>query len=65
MSWKYWENLCFDLLSHVKTLRSGYRYEASDAPDVDGGESPAYEVLKFEDPEGYFACECFPPCINH
>ena len=49
MSWKYWQNLCVDLLAQV------HNAQGPDDNDDDHGESPAYEVLKYQDPEGYFA----------
>ena len=42
-----WQKWCLDLIHNIQ----GTSIEASD----DMGESPAIEVLKYRDPDGYFA----------
>ncbi|XP_013408133.1 uncharacterized protein LOC106175746 [Lingula anatina] len=50
-TWKSWQKWCFDVISKVH-LHSKPSYGESDAPD---GESPAVEVMKHDQPDGYFA----------
>ena len=44
-----WQKWCLDMLHNLRSV------EASDSDSEDMGESPAIEVLKYRDPDGFFA----------
>ena len=54
LSWKSWQKWCMELLSKMRTFGPKSNGEPPDV-DTDMGESPAIEVLKYRDPNGYFA----------
>ena len=55
LSWKSWHKWCIDIINNIKSSNHPLYTGTED----ENGESPAVEVLKFKDPEGYFAGKLF------
>ena len=51
---EYWQRWCAELLANVPGYAARYGAASDHPSDVDQGESPAIEVLKYNDPKGYF-----------